>query len=94
MKKIFYRAEEGDGVLSVAQKLDVPVTKLINDNRLTREIEAGDLLYVEKEEGFYYTVKPWDTMESVAAKFKVRERVIWEKNGEIPYLFYGLKIKI
>lgn len=93
MKKFFYRVTEGDGIVSVAERFSASVTKLIKDNNLKREIEAGDMLFIETG-GETYPVEPWDTMRSVARKFGVTEREIAQKNGDVPYIFYGMRIKV
>ena len=94
MEKIFYRAEENESVISVAERLNVPAVKIIGDNNLSHDIGAGDMLYIEKAEGELYNVKPWDTFLTVAKFFGRDECELREKNGNVPYIFYGLKILI
>lgn len=94
MEKIFYRAENGDSVLSVSERMNVSAVKLIADNRLTDEIQEGDMLYIECESGVKYTAEPWDTLDFVAKKFGTSGREISLKNGGVPYLFYGMTIII
>ena len=93
MKKFFYRVEQGDGVLSVADKFRVAVTRLIKDNRLIEEIECGDMLYIERPDCLLYTVKPTDTLSSIAKRFNVQEQKILDDNC-VPYVFCGLTIEI
>lgn len=93
MKKIFYRVLKNDGVLSIANKFNMPVSLLIAKNNLKKEVEAGDMLYIESEKDALYTVKPSDTLSSLSEKFNVSQSQILLENG-LPYLFYGLKIKI
>lgn len=93
MKKFFYRVEQNECVASVAYKFDVSVVKIIKDNNLCREIEEGDVLYVQKEDCAYYKVKPSDTLHSLANKFNTTEQKILQDNG-IDYIFYGLTIKV
>ena len=93
MKKFFYRAQEGETVLSVAQKFSVPVCVLINDNLLKEEISSGDLLIVRKECAKTYKVKPDDTLEGICNRFGISKEQVIENNG-VPYLFYGLSIII
>ena len=95
MTKFFYRVEQGETLFGVSNKLSVPCFKIIRQNNLTREIEQGDLLYIEKssEKGKFYKVKPFDTLDSVCEKFCVDKQELAEKNG-VDYLFYGLIIEI
>ena len=93
MKKILYRAGEGDTALKISARFGVSVTRLIRDNNLTEEVEAGDVLVVEKT-GKSYTVKLGEDYSSVAEKFGLSERELAAKNGDPPYLFYGQKINV
>ena len=93
MKKILYRVADGDTVLSLAQRFNMPITKIIKDNNLLKEICAGDMLYLEIEENSLYKVQPCDTLCSIAKKFNTTEQKILEDNG-VPYIFYGLIIKV
>ncbi len=93
MKKFFYRVNENDTVFSVAQKFNLPPSRLISQNNLKCEISCGDLLFIEQDDCFLYKVKPFDTAKSIAKKFNTTEEKILRDNG-VHYLFYGLKIKI
>ena len=84
--------QKGDGVLSLSQKFCVPTFDLIRDNNLNKEIEEGDILFMNCPDNVY-CVRPQDTEESVAQRFGVTSKDILEKNG-IAYLFYGLVIKL
>lgn len=94
MKKFFYRVQKGDTVISVAELFDVCFFDLIKDNNLVREITAGDILIINKDDCSLYKVKPSDTIESVSKAFDVSKEKILLQNSSIPYIFYGLKIKI
>lgn len=93
MEKIFYRVSIGDTVLGVAERFNVPATKIIKDNNLDKDIEQGDMLYIEKDESRLYKVLPCDTISSISQKFGVTEEEILSANN-IEYVFYGLKIKV
>ena len=93
MEKFFYRVNDGDSVFSVAERFKVSVTALIKQNNLLREIEAGDLLYIESEPCTLYKVKAEDTIFSLAKKFGTTEQKILSDNC-VPYIFYGLTIKV
>ena len=93
MKKFFYRVEQGDGVLSVANKFNLSPTRLIKDNNLSDEIECGDMLYIESADCVLYTVKPTDTLEKISKRFNVGGQKILLDNS-VPYIFCGLTIEI
>ena len=93
MDKFFYRVNDGDSVFSVAERFNVPTSLIIKQNNLMQDIEAGDLLYIESEPCTLYKVKPNDTAKSLSEKFGVSEEELLSKNG-VPYIFYGIKIKI
>ena len=93
MEKFFYRVETGDSVLSLSQKFNVPVCKLVEDNNLKSEIKRGELLFIERKTAVYYKVKPFDKVEDIAKKFCVsKERLL--KDNAVNYIFYGLILKI
>ena len=95
MTKFFYRANEGDTVFSLSKKFSIPPVKIIKLNMLKKEIQAGDLLYLQTENVSTkkYTVQPFDTFESVSKKLAVDKQKIISLNG-VEYLFYGLIIEI
>lgn len=92
MKKFFYRVGEGDTVFSLSQKFSVPVGIIISLNNLTKEIECGDMLYIEKDCGqTVYSVGLYETAFSIGQKFGISPSVLLKKN-RLPYFFYGLTI--
>lgn len=93
MEKFFYRVCEEDKLLSIAEKFSIPITKLIADNNLKREVCLGDMLYIEKPDGLIYKVDARDSLFSISERFKVPEQKILSDNG-IPYVFYGLNLII
>ena len=93
MKNLFYRVKTGDDLLSVSAKFSVPAGIIVADNALKKELTEGDVLFLRRSGGKFYTVKPEDTLESVAEKFGVSPENILEKN-KIPYGFAGETIII
>ena len=93
MKKFFYRVQKGDSITSLSCKFNECVFKLIKDNNLKKEIESGDLLFIESDANQLYLVKPQDTLLSISKKFNKDQNQILQDN-DLPYLFCGLKIKI
>ena len=93
MKKFFYRVREKEGALSVAKRFNLPVTALIKDNNLTRDVSEGDILFICERPYKAYAVRPFDTINSVAEKFGVSAEEIAKINGT-DYVFYGLIIAV
>lgn len=93
MKNLYYRVQKKDTLLSVSAKLSVPASVIVADNLLKKEIEEGDILFIRKSEGKLYTVKPEDSVLSIADQFGVSETELLEKNN-IPYVFAGEIIEI
>ena len=79
-------------MLSLSKKFQIPVGKIISLNNLNREIEEGDMLYLEKDcAQTIYVVEVKDTLNSISQKFGISSQEILEKN-QLPYIFYGLTI--
>ncbi len=93
MKKFFYRVQKNDTVSGLANRFNLPVTEIIAENNLKNEVEEGDVLLLEKNERPLYTVKPTDTVFSLAEKFDTTPEKIL-KDNRLPYIWFGLKIKI
>ena len=93
MKKFFYRVNKGETVLSVSEKFGIPPTVIIGVNALNKEIEEGDVLFIEETGGRTYDVQPFDTLNGVAEKFGVLPEALKTLNG-VDYVFYGLDLII
>ena len=89
MKKIIYRVEKKDTILSVANVFKVSPLYLIKLNRLNCEIQAGDLLVICENATCCYQVKPFETLEQVLNKFCLSNEEFENLNGYLPYLFCG-----
>ncbi len=93
MKNFFYRVQQGDTISRLSNRFNLPVTEIISLNNLKREIEEGDLLFIQTYDCVLYTVKPQDTVYSIAKKFNVSPQKILDDN-HLPYVWWGLKIKV
>ena len=101
MKKILYRVKAGDTLNSVCEKLNACQGVVIEENFLSAEIVEGDLLVVESYNGKTlsknsprtYAVRPADTYISLSKKFGVSATELQRLN-KLPYLFYGLRIRL
>ncbi len=93
MKNFFYRVAEGDTLYGLSQKFNVSATEILAENNLKREIERGDVLYIPAPSRDYYFVKAEDTISSICKKLNISPERLREKNQNIPYVFYGMKLK-
>jgi LysM repeat protein len=93
MKKFFYRVEKGDTVTFIAQKFLTPVSLIIFDNNLKKEVLEGDLLVIKKRNGKLYRVAAVESIEDIAKKFLVSCRDILEYN-KTPIVYFGQEILI
>lgn len=93
MKKFFYRVQKGDSILLLTSKFNACIFKLIENNHLKKEVESGDILFIESEKEQLYLVKPQDTLLSISKKFNKDQNLILQENN-LPYIFCGLKIKV
>ena len=93
MKKFFYRVKKGETLSIICRRFCIPVTKVIKDNSLLCEISEGDILFLEKGNKRVYSVKPMDTIDSIAKEFCVSKEELVSFNGT-PYVFYGLDIYV
>ena len=93
MKKFFYRVTNLDSVQSLSKRFSIPVGKIISLNALKRDVEEGDLLYLEQVDAQTYVVKPTDTLTSIAEKFCLPASEILKENAT-DYLYYSQVILI
>jgi spore germination protein len=85
--------KEGETLASIAAYYNVPVNMIIRDNRLCGDIYIGQRLVIGFVKGQIYTVKPQDTIESIAQKFNTTPQKILEDNKiELIYPFLNIVI--
>jgi murein DD-endopeptidase MepM/ murein hydrolase activator NlpD len=68
-----YKVRSGDTLVDVARRFDISMMTLWWANKLTSkdDLHIGQVLKIPPVSGLVYTVKDTDTIESVAAQFKV-----------------------
>ncbi|MCI8944268.1 MAG: LysM peptidoglycan-binding domain-containing protein [Clostridia bacterium] len=91
MSKVLVRVQSGMTLESLAEEYHTSVYAIRRLNNLQGDIFVGMRLVIEEINGFYYTVQPFDTLESVAKKFSVSEESIAQLNG-VERIFIGQKI--
>lgn len=94
MRKFFYRVKENDCIITIAERFNASPFAIIKENRLKKEPSFGDVLFIAVGDGKTYEVTPRDTIKSVAEKFGLTYRELSAKNGDVPYVFCGMKINV
>lgn len=94
-KDIIYFVKNGDTLYSVAEKFCVKVEDLAIDNdfAIDEKLEEGDILWIRQRNLAIHTVKPLETIASIANKYNVSEQHIKELN-DIKSLFIGQRLII
>lgn len=93
MKTVLYTVKEGDSLAAVSEKFHTSRAAIIERNNLNGEPFEGMKLIVEETEAFGYTVRPFDTVESIAAKFGKRVEDLKKLNG-VSAVFVGQRILV
>ena len=93
MKRVMVRVDATTSLEDLAEKYHTTVSAIKTLNNLRADIFVGMRLIVEENQGVYYTVQPFDTLESVAKKFGVNAQRIANLNG-VERVFIGQKIFI
>ena len=57
----FYKVKRGQTLVQIAETFHLPQTLLIQENRLTEPIKAGEILYLPSIKGNLYTVQAGDS---------------------------------
>lgn len=95
-KAFLYKVRENETLLDVSNKFNILESQIINENNLSsKNLLAGDLLYISMQNTRIYVVKPLDTIESVASRLRVSKSEIIAKNKlKSTNLFIGQKLVI
>lgn len=88
----FYRLKRGETLASVCRKFCLPFSAVVKEND-GLEIAFGVTLKIPRFSGSVYTVKPLDTISSVAEKFGMSEEELVSRNG-VTYLSPGLILDV
>jgi murein DD-endopeptidase MepM/ murein hydrolase activator NlpD len=77
-----YRVKSGDTLTGIASRFDVSMMTLYWANKLKAkdELHLGQVLMIPPVSGLVVTVTPTDTLDSLAAKFKVKKTRIVKTN--------------
>ena len=88
----FYRLKRGETLASVCRKFSLPFSAVIKENE-GLETAFGVTLKIPRFSGNVYTVKPLDTISSIAEKFGISEEELVSING-VTYLSPGLILDV
>lgn len=81
--KILYRVTD-ETAESLAAKFSLPKHELLKTNKTTADkIRRGKIVLIDKKDGVPYVVRPFDTIEKIAAKHDIDANAIREHNGII-----------
>jgi len=83
----------GETLYKIALKYNVTAEHIKRRNSLVRPVAAGDMLYIDGFNKRVYTVRPLDTVESIAKRFNADAAAVRELNG-IKTLYIGQRILI
>ncbi|MDE6474783.1 MAG: LysM peptidoglycan-binding domain-containing protein [Clostridia bacterium] len=93
MKRVIVRIDDETSLEGLAEKYHTTVAAIKRLNNLHTDIFVGMRLVVEENQGEYYTVQPFDTLESIAKKFGSSAQKISELNG-VERVFLGQRVFI
>ncbi len=93
MSGFCYRVKSKENVFDVAKKFDVLPTYLIFINQLSKDIEQGDLLYIDERNKKKYRIKAEDSVDSLCEKFSITKNELLYDNG-LKYLIVGIFIYV
>ncbi|MDE7191478.1 MAG: LysM peptidoglycan-binding domain-containing protein [Clostridia bacterium] len=93
MKRVLVRINGETSLEDLANKYHTTVAAIKKLNNLHTDIFVGMRLVIEENQGSYYTVQPFDTLESIARKFSASAQRITELNG-VERVFIGQRIFI
>lgn len=91
--KMLYRIKN-ETLEDIAAKFSIPKSEILKINLIKSEdIKKGKILILDKKTGVRYTVRPFDTIEKIAAQFNLNAKAICDYNG-ITEVFLGELIYI
>lgn len=93
-----YQVQGGETIESIAQKLSISPTELINLNSLFDQVVPGQLLVIPNQDGMYenYIVQKGDNMYEIARKNNISLEDLLKINGlnKDDYIYPGQNILI
>lgn len=91
--KMLYRIKN-ESIEDIAAKFSIPKSEILKINFIKSEdIKKGKILMLDKKNGVRYTVRPFDTLQKIGAKFNLSAKAISDYNG-ITEVFLGELIYI
>ena len=93
MKKVLIRIDGATTLEDLAERYHTTPTAIRKLNNLHTDIFVGMRLIVEENQGEYYTVQPFETLESIAKKHGADLQRIKNLNS-VDRVFIGQKVFI
>lgn len=93
MESFLYRVNQGENLISIAEKLQVPPFRIISDNSLKAEVYTGQVLIIKKQNARLYRVQPFDTIENICQRFDVSKKDFVYLN-RTEFIYYGLLLYV
>lgn len=93
MKTVMYTVKKGDTLPSIAAKFHASQAVIAERNNLKGQPFEGMKLVIDEQEAFGYTVRPFDSIEGIAAKFGISAESIERLNG-VSAVFVGQRILV
>ena len=93
MQTVLYTVKDGERLSQIAERFHSAEAAIRAKNSLRGEPFEGMKLLIDEQEAFGYTVRPFDTVGVIAAKFNTTSEKIRELN-EIDEVFVGQRILV
>ena len=87
----FYRVQKGETLKELSARFNVPELVLINDNKLKKDISAGDMLIINAYNLRIYEIKHLEKIDDICKKFLMTKGEFIQING-IEYIYGGMKV--
>ena len=94
MENFFYRVQKGDSLVKISRRFNQSVFSIIKENNLIAEVEEGDVLLITSSNQKLVALTPLDDAYSLSRKHCIPKDTILMQNGGVPYLFYGIEVKV
>lgn len=88
-----HQVKEGETLYSLSRKYGVPSYIIGKENEIV-EVRTGMRIIIPSPEGIKYTVRPFDTLESIAALYNIPVVRLSANNRDIAKVFLGQVIYI
>ena len=93
-KQFYYRVQDGDTVQNICQKFNTCKENIFRNN-WDLDFYVGEWILIKSNEFKTHYVKPMETLEIIAKKYKTtNEKIMTDNNLQTEKLFIGQKLKV